>query len=446
MLKLLNNNEIKLNQQAIKELSKKIEWRQYLLALAKITNDNKYNYQKLIDWSETKQNEIHKILKLVFYLTPVLFITSIIAYFITKEPIFSSLSIYISIINLALTAIWLKQIRRQIIASDKIHKIIKKYALIIGQIEKEKFNSEKLKLLQEQLIYKSSSASKQIQKLSSLFQNLENINNVIVAIVLNSVFLYHIHTLNNLINWKKKYSKHIKEWLEIIGEFETLNSLANFAYNNPKFIFPDLNNNYEIVFKELGHPLIEKEKRVCNDIDFREQNFIILTGSNMSGKSTFLRTLGVNMILAGIGAPICSSEANIHPLNVLVSMRQADSLSKGESYFLAEVKRLKQIMNKLESEKCFVLLDEILKGTNSDDKQTGTIEVIKQIIFKDSIGSIATHNLEICQITNNYPKKLINKCFEVDIVNNDLNFDYKLKNGICKNKSATFLMKKLEVI
>jgi DNA mismatch repair ATPase MutS len=166
----------------------------------------------------------------------------------------------------------------------------------------------------------------------------------------------------------------------------------------------------------------------------------------MSGKSTFLRTLGVNMVLAGVGSPICASAANIHPMQVLVSMRLSDSLTDSESYFFAEVKRLKEIMDTLESKKCFVLLDEILRGTNSDDKRNGTIEVIKKMIAKNAIGAIATHDLEVCLTTNQYPNILANKCFEVEIVNNDLVFDYKLRDGICQNKSASFLMKKMGVI
>jgi DNA mismatch repair ATPase MutS len=161
---------------------------------------------------------------------------------------------------------------------------------------------------------------------------------------------------------------------------------------------------------------------------------MILTGSNMSGKSTFLRSLGINMVLAGIGSPVCASAASIHPLPVLVSMRLSDSLSDSESYFFAEIKRLKQIMNALENQPAFVLLDEILRGTNSDDKRNGTIEVI------------ATHDIEVCLTTNEYPKILTNACFEVEIKEDDLHFDYKLRDGICKNKSATFLMKKMGVI
>jgi len=446
LLTLLKNDEIKSNQKAINELSKKIEWRQHLLSLAKITKDNKDNYQKLIDWTETKQEKVTKALNIVFHITPIVFIISIITNMITNNPFFIHIAFAVFLINLVLAVTQLRKIKKEIIDSDKISEIVKQYGLIIEKIETEKFDSEKLNLLKEKLIYKSGLASTQIKKLSSLFSNIQSIQNVMAALLFNGAFLYHIHVLNSLLNWKKKYSNHIKDWLETIGEFETLNSLANFSYNNPTFVFPTINGNYEITLEELGHPLIHKENRICNDVEFKEKKIIILTGSNMSGKSTFLRTLGINMVLAGIGSPICSTKANIHPLNVIVSMRQTDSLNDNESYFFAEVKRLKQIIDKLHSETCFVLLDEILKGTNSDDKQTGTIEVIKKIISKNAIGSIATHDLEVCQTTNEYPKKLINKCFEVEIINNDLSFDYKLRDGICKNKSATFLMKKMEII
>ncbi len=446
LLTLLKNQGIKANQQAIKELSKKIEWRQYLYSLAKIVKDNRENYQKLIEWTEAKQVTFTKFFNVLIYIIPILFCLSIIPYFITNYLFFIYISFTFFLINLVVLVTQLKRIKKELIESDNINAIIKQYGLIIEAIEIENFKSEKLNQLKEKLNHKSCLASKQIKKLSSLFSSLQSVQNGIGAILFNGAFLYHIHTLNTLLKWKKEYSTHIKGWLDIIGEFEMLNSLANFSYNNRAFVFPNLNENYNIEFEELGHPLITKEKRICNDIQFKKSNLIILTGSNMSGKSTFLRTLGVNMILAGIGAPICSTKANIHPLNVIVSMRQVDSLNDSESYFFAEVKRLKRIIDKLKSKTCFVLLDEILKGTNSDDKQNGTIEFIKNIISKNAIGTIATHDLEVCKTTNDYPEKLINKCFESKIINNDLLFDYKLKEGICKNKSATFLMKKNGII
>ena len=152
------------------------------------------------------------------------------------------------------------------------------------------------------------------------------------------------------------------------------------------------------------------------------------------------------MVLAGIGSAVCADKANLHPLPVLVSMRLSDSLSDSESYFYAEIKRLKQIMDELENNRAFVLLDEILRGTNSDDKRSGTIEVVKKMIAKQAIGAIATHDIEVCLTTNEYPTQLTNKCFEVEIISNDLHFDYKLRDGICKNKSATSLMEKMGVI
>ena len=166
----------------------------------------------------------------------------------------------------------------------------------------------------------------------------------------------------------------------------------------------------------------------------------------MSGKSTFLRSLGVNMVLAGIGSAVCATSANIHPLPVLVSMRLSDSLADNESYFFAEVKRLHHIMEQLKNKRGFVLLDEILRGTNSDDKRSGTIEVIKKMVEYQAVGAIATHDIEVCKTTASYPTYLTNKRFETEIVNNELVFDYKIKEGICKNKSAYFLMKQMGVI
>ena len=260
------------------------------------------------------------------------------------------------------------------------------------------------------------------------------------------MFLYHLHVLRGLSNWRKNYAVHIEDWLSVIGAFEKFNSLANFSFNNPAFTFPSINENNEIQFEDLGHPLISREKSVTNSIAFQPQSFFILTGSNMSGKSTFLRTLGINMVLAGIGAPVYAHKANVHPLPVIVSMRLSDSLTDSESYFYAEVKRLKYIMDTLDDKPCFVLLDEILRGTNSDDKRNGTIEVIKKMASKKVFGGIATHDLEVCNVADDFPEILTNKRFEVEIKNDELVFDYKLRDGVCQNKSASFIMKKMDVI
>ena len=166
----------------------------------------------------------------------------------------------------------------------------------------------------------------------------------------------------------------------------------------------------------------------------------------MSGKSTFLRALGVNMLLASMGLPVCAQKATIHPMPLLVSMRLSDSLSAGKSYFFAEINRLRSIMETLAQAPCFVLLDELLRGTNSEDKQSGTFKIIEKMVLLKAIGVIATHDLEVCALSEKYPKVLQNKCFESQIVHGELYFDYTLKEGICQNKNATFLMEKMGII
>ncbi len=445
LMSLKSKEEIIQNQEAIRELASKITFRQDVLALAKITADSEEVYTNLIKWSKTI-NPYAKILTIASFVMPLIFIGLFILSQVEDNTIFSKLLFMIFLLNLGIFGSLFSKIKGEILNFHKINEIIRNYGLIINHIETENFTAPKLKNLQRQLTFDNIKASKQIQNLSSLFKQIEGIINPIAAVIINGTILYHLHAYRFLIRWKKAYATQISLWLDIIGEFEALNSLANLSYNNPAFCFPEINEEYKIDFKELGHPLIKENGRVNNTVNFNTENFIILTGSNMAGKSTFLRSLGVNMVLAGVGSVVCAKEATVHPLKVLVSMRLSDSLEENESYFFAEVKRLKEIMNKLDKEVSFVLLDEILRGTNSDDKRSGTIEVIKKMIAKKAIGAIATHDLEVCKTTEEFPKILSNKNFEVEIVKNELVFDYKLREGICKNKSATFLMKKMGVI
>lgn len=446
LLSIIPNAEIKLNQEAISELSADIEWRQSILAYAKTTEDSKEIYTKLIKWSKVEEQKTPILLTIASFLFPAIYFVALAGMLFTDNNTFSNIALYTFLINLTILGSQLKKIKAELIDTTKINDILKNYSLIIEQVENKTFKSEKLNQLKKSLNDKEGLASEQIKKLSSLFGQLENIVNPVGAGLFNGIILYHLHTLRSLYQWKTEHKTKITAWMDIIGEIEQLNSFANFAYNNPDFSYPELNNQFNIEFSDLGHPLLDTETRINNTVDFTNQKFIILTGSNMSGKSTFLRSLGINMILAGTGSPICANKANIHPLNVLVSMRLSDSLNDNESYFFAEVKRLKEIMDKADKTISFVLLDEILRGTNSDDKRTGTVEVIKKIIGKKVIGAIATHDLKVCDTSQEYPETLINKCFEVEIIDNELAFDYKLRDGVCKNKSATFLMKKMEVI
>jgi DNA mismatch repair ATPase MutS len=445
-VRLLPNEEILRNQEAIKELTGKLDWRQEFLALAKISQDTKAAYETVLKWSKNNSTPLSKISIGIAILSPILFSGFAVAYWSTSNVIYLNVLSFIFVFNLAFLGRFMKRMQLEMAHSSNIDAIIAHYGLLLQKIEKEDFKAEKLLHLQQQLTYKKENASVHLKQLASLFSSMDTIQNLITGVLFNGTFLFNLHIFKALILWKNQHAAVLENWLAVMGEFEMLNSLANVAYNNPDFTFPDLNAKYEISFSNLSHPLLSKKNRVGNDIDFQPQSFMILTGSNMSGKSTFLRSLGINMVLTGMGAAVCATRANVHPMPVLVSMRLSDSLSDSESYFFAEIKRLKQIRDELDHRPAFVLLDEILRGTNSDDKRNGTIEVIKKVIAQKAIGAIATHDIEVCLTTKEFPETLINKCFEVEIRNNDLHFDFILRDGICKNKSATFLMKKIGVI
>ncbi|MDH4474170.1 MAG: DNA mismatch repair protein [Fluviicola sp.] len=446
---LLSKSEaetIRNRQEAIAELAPLLEWRQLFTAKALLANDNEKISDTLRSWNND-QPKVSLVTVVLSYGLPALGgILTILGFLKGSSPLFLNLAVTVFIFNLIVLASQLKKMNAEIAFADKINQTLVRYSELLQAIEEREWKSELLIDIKRKLNSSQVAASKQIHTLSRIFASLESLQNGMGAIIFNGTVLFHLHTYRKLLRWKSTHAGELDNWLQQIGETEVLLSFANLYFNNPDFNFPELNDKAVLRFEELGHPLISASKRVSNSVDFSDKQFIVLTGSNMSGKSTFLRTLGVNLVLANAGAPICVKSANIQPMDILVSMRLSDSLSDSESYFFAEVKRLKEIMTELENRRCFILLDEILRGTNSDDKRTGTIEVLKKVIAKNAIGAIATHDLEVCNTTDEYPQLLVNKCFEVEIINNELKFDYRLRDGICQNKSATFLMKKMGVI
>lgn len=445
-----NKEEIIHNQKAIQELSTQIDWRQEYSAQGKLNQDSKESLQKITAWI-TSNSSFNKKSSFLYwsYLSPVVLTGISIGYLISNNNVLEySLSI-LFLLNLSVFGLLLKQIKKKYEQLNNSSKILFTYSQLLFSIESSNFQSDKLNQLKNRLIgdNEKNTSSKALKSLSSILFQLDSMHYGIPTILANGLFLYHIHCIFKLNRWKKVYNKQILHWLDAISEFDALNSLANFSFNHPHFITPTLSKKDELVTEGLGHPLIADDKRVCNNISFSDQRFTILTGSNMSGKSTFLRTLGMNLILAKMGASVCAKQFIFYPYDVFISMRIDDSLHNNTSFFFAELHRLKKIIEHLSRQpKTFILLDEILRGTNSNDKYTGTIGLIKQLIQKNAVGIIATHDLSVTEISKEYPSYLNNKCFEVEIKNNELYFDYLLKDGVCEKMSASFLMKKLNII
>jgi DNA mismatch repair ATPase MutS len=351
------------------------------------------------------------------------------------------------VVNLIVSFSFARKIKSHLSVSTSVTKVLQQFSEQIKQIESQTFQSALLKQIQEKLKTGNKTASISIGHLSSLFNYLETIINLLVSMLLNGFFLFHVHILYALDRWKEKNGSHIMQWLELLGEMEALSSFGNLSFNNRSFCVPVISKEEVLMAETMGHPLIRNKKRIDNSISFSDKKFIILTGSNMSGKSTFLRTLGINLVLARTGSVVCAERFIFFPFEVYVSMRISDSLQDSESFFYAELKRLQHIIEQLRTgKKVFVILDEILRGTNSNDKHSGTVGLIRKMAGMKASGIIATHDLTVSKLAEEFPAYISNKCFESSIVNDELLFDYKLRDGVCTTLSASFLMKKMNII
>ncbi|HEY9049565.1 MAG TPA: MutS family DNA mismatch repair protein, partial [Ohtaekwangia sp.] len=260
--------------------------------------------------------------------------------------------------------------------------------------------------------------------------------------------LYDLQCVYRLEKWKVNHADKLPVWLDVITETEVLCSFGTFAFNHPSFQYAGIHDALRIEIQELSHPLLPEHERVSNDLLIgNNQSVLIVTGANMAGKSTFLRTIGINLVLALNGAPVCAKEFRCPIIQLRTGMRTADSLKDHQSYFYAELNRLKTIMEELRSDKpLLILLDEILKGTNSTDKQAGSIALVKQLLPHPCLAMIATHDLALGDLEKEHPDRVKNFCFEATIEKDQLSFDYKLKPGLAQKMNATFLMKKMGII
>ncbi len=437
--------EIEERQKAISELKDKLDWRQQFQATGRIQVESRNDSKEILDWLNKDVNFAGKrIYKFLLLFLP--FIT-IIAFILSIFVIPAKIPILLGIFQLLFIGSHLKKINYEHSTTTKKLKLIKKYANLIAKIENESFSSERLNYLKQKLKKDNTSAGENIQKLSSIISYFDNRLNMLAAIFLNGLLLWDLQCVVRLEKWRKKYSKEFPLWFDVISEIDALSGIAGFYYNDSNLCFPIISDdNFYLKAENLGHPMIPDTERVPNDFEINGlSKFFIITGSNMAGKSTFLRTVGVNMILAMTGAPVCASNFQFSIIQIFTSMRITDDLSNRESTFYAELKRLEQIINEVEKQDVFILLDEILKGTNSKDKLKGSKALIKQLIKEKSTGIIATHDLELAKLEDEFKQNIFNYNFEVDIDKGQFNFDYKLKNGVCKILNATELMKKMGV-
>lgn len=323
------------------------------------------------------------------------------------------------------------------------------YARLIALAKAEEWKSAGMQELMERFNLNGQSPIQALQQLSKELDRLDLRNNQFLYVLLEGSIFFQLQEIVRIERWKARYGQHINEWLETVGELDALCSLGTFAYNHPQYTYPELTEKpFCFLATQMGHPLMPVSQCVKNDATIPSRPFfLIITGANMAGKSTYLRTIGVNYLLACIGAPVCCERLKLHPNQLITSLRTSDSLSDNESYFFAELKRLKRIIDLLnQGKQLFIILDEILKGTNSMDKQKGSFDLIRQFMQLKANGIIATHDLLLGSLIKQFPEEIRNYCFEADTKENELTFSYKLREGVAQNMNACFLMKKMGII
>lgn len=351
---------------------------------------------------------------------------------------------------LGVTGFELKYINNVHSKTSKLAETLKRYSALLQIIENSSNSAKYIVDLKQKLntTNQKQTASELLKSFSSLLNALDNRLNFLFAFLSNAFVLWDAQFVRKIEKWFENYGESLNNWIDVIAEYEFLVSLSTFSFNNPDYVFPKISKTECLSAKSLGHPIIKRNKLVTNDFYVKENvKTFIVTGANMAGKSTFIRTIGVNFILAQIGSVVCAKEMIFKPQTILTSIRITDDLSSDESYFYAELKRLKSIVDRLDEDKNFlIIIDEMLRGTNSTDKHKGSEGMLRKLTQKNVISFLATHDVQLGVLEDEFPNKVKNYCFEAEITNDELLFDYKLRPGTSKNLNASYLMKKMDII
>jgi hypothetical protein len=443
----IDPQEIAARQDACREMATKTDWRLQFEATG-LDKELADSPDSLIKWAFLpdlfkNHNNLVRILQgwqLVMLMLTLFVIAGWVQY---------NLLILLGLINLVIVGVYLKRINEVSHFFGKTYSAMAKYSGLFKWISQSGLNEQWMQSRIRMIGKGETSAASEIGALRRLLQQFDSRNNLLIGFFRNALFLTDLMLVIKMEKWRQKNKENIQKWIDVLGEIDALNGIATFAFNNPEYAYPvPVAGEFSLEARNLGHPLIPAGERICNDFLLSGwHSLVVLTGANMAGKSTFLRTIGINHILAHTGAPVCATEYRFKPALLITSIRTNDSLIKHESYFYAELKKLKSIIDALEQGKeVFILLDEVLKGTNSNDKLNGSIILIKKLLQMQTSGIIATHDISLGELENEFPGNITTSCFEAEISNGQLIFDYKLKQGTAKNMTAIFLMKQMNIV
>lgn len=442
-LKANNTDAIVSRQDAIKDLANKSDWRQVFQANASLIKvDTKAS--TILSFLKTHKSFIPKYFKVVPLIISAL--SLIIIGLAVAQIIPAAIIGYWLFVGLFITGRYVKKTNVLSANTDRMRDTFRQYASLLSAIENESFTSNLLLAKQAKIKLEDKKASQILHELSKAMDALDNRNNLISAIFGNGYFLTDLKNAYRIEQWLENYKDKVEDWFEVVAFFDAYNSLGNYAFNHQQYIYPQIvDKQSDTKVTQLGHPLLKTEKRVDNDFEIKNQQFFIITGANMAGKSTFLRTVSLHIVMANVGLPVCAASSVYSPVKLITSMRTSDSLTDDSSYFFSELTRLKYIVDAIKQDNYFIILDEILKGTNSTDKAIGSRKFVEKLVASHATGIIATHDLSLCEIEKHL-EEVKNYYFDAQIINDELYFDYTFKKGICQNMNASFLLKKMEIV
>ena len=434
-------------QQAAEELCAEPEWCQHFRAAGALHPTQALDAVILKSGpTESPFFSKHSTVRLILWIANTIVIVSWAVTSFTPLPF--SISLVLSLLQLSALALYIKKINAYHQRLNLFLKTISNYLPLVRLIHDQSFRSPYLQKIRHSLFTPESNSLQALTQLHRIQNSLDQRGNIVIAFILNGLYLKDFHTLLRLDHWRKEYGPDIETWTDVLSEADALISMANYRFNHPAYCLPVICQDRLLDTEEIGHPLLKSERNVTNDFSICSLHQIaIVTGANMAGKSTFLRTIGINLILAQSGNVVCSRYFAFQPMTLFTSMRTTDSLSKDTSYFHAELLRLQQLVNIAQQEdKVFIILDEMLKGTNSVDKLNGSLAFLKRILSYPISGLVATHDLALGELADDFPEHFFNVCFEIVHSGSQITYDYKLHPGISSNMNASILLKQMGLI